>query len=58
MNGMDGRQGGALHGDRIRVLGPIIAGAVLGHYLDLYFHTDPWLTFALFMAGLGWASIG
>ena len=33
--------------------GPIIAGAVIGHYLDLYFRTDPWMTFALFLAGLG-----
>lgn len=32
---------------------PIIAGAVVGHYLDLTFHTDPWFTFALFMTGVG-----
>lgn len=32
--------------------GPIVAGALIGHYLDLYLHTDPWLTFVLFLAGL------
>jgi F0F1-type ATP synthase assembly protein I len=31
---------------------PIIAGALIGHYLDLHFHTDPWLTLSLFLAGL------
>ncbi|HEY2484891.1 MAG TPA: AtpZ/AtpI family protein [Candidatus Binataceae bacterium] len=31
---------------------PIIAGALVGHYLDLYFRTDPWLTLSLFLAGL------
>ncbi len=32
---------------------PIIAGSLLGHYLDLYFHTDPWLTLVWFLAGVG-----
>jgi F0F1-type ATP synthase assembly protein I len=31
---------------------PIIAGALIGHYLDLHFRTDPWLTLSLFLAGL------
>ncbi len=32
---------------------PIIAGALVGHYLDLYFHTDPWLTLLFFLTGVG-----
>jgi F0F1-type ATP synthase assembly protein I len=32
--------------------GPIIAGAIAGHYLDLYLHTDPWMTFTLFITGV------
>lgn len=31
---------------------PIIAGPVVGHYMDQYFRTDPWLTFAMFMLGV------
>ena len=31
---------------------PMIAGALLGHYLDLYFHTDPWLTLVMFLLGV------
>jgi F0F1-type ATP synthase assembly protein I len=31
---------------------PMIAGAVIGHFLDIYFRTDPWLTLTLFMLGL------
>jgi len=32
--------------------GPIIAGTVIGHYADQYFHTDPWLTLVLFLLGV------
>lgn len=31
---------------------PPIAGAIIGHYLDLHFHTDPWITLAMFLLGL------
>ena len=31
---------------------PMIAGAVIGHFLDIYFHTDPTLTLILFLLGL------
>jgi F0F1-type ATP synthase assembly protein I len=31
---------------------PMVAGAILGHFADLYFRTDPWLTLVLFMLGL------
>ena len=31
---------------------PMIAGAVIGHFADVYFKTDPWLTMVLFMLGL------
>lgn len=31
---------------------PMIAGAVIGHFLDVYFHSDPWMTLILFMLGL------
>ena len=31
---------------------PIIAGAILGHYLDQYFRTDPWLTLVTFILGV------
>ena len=31
---------------------PIIAGSIMGHYLDLYFRTDPWLTLLLFLGGV------
>ncbi len=30
----------------------MIAGAIIGHYLDLYFHTDPWLTLVMFLLGV------
>jgi F0F1-type ATP synthase assembly protein I len=33
--------------------GPIIAGALIGHFIDLYLHTDPWFTFVLFLLGVG-----
>ena len=33
--------------------GPIIAGTLLGHFLDMRFHTDPWLTLVLLLAGVG-----
>jgi F0F1-type ATP synthase assembly protein I len=31
---------------------PMIAGAVIGHFADVYFKTDPWLTMVLFLLGL------
>jgi len=31
---------------------PMIAGAVIGHFADIYFHTDPWITVTLFLLGL------
>ena len=31
---------------------PPIAGAIIGHYLDLHFHTDPWITLVMFLLGL------
>jgi F0F1-type ATP synthase assembly protein I len=31
---------------------PIIAGAIIGHYLDLYFKTDPYLTLVMFLLGV------
>ena len=31
---------------------PMIVGALIGHYLDIYLHTDPWLTLVMFMLGL------
>ncbi|MGH7813030.1 MAG: AtpZ/AtpI family protein [Candidatus Binataceae bacterium] len=31
---------------------PTIVGAIIGHYLDQYFRTDPWLTLAMFLLGL------
>lgn len=31
---------------------PIIAGAILGHYLDVYLHTDPLFTLILFLTGV------
>ena len=31
---------------------PIVAGAIVGHYLDQYFKTDPWLTLGMFLLGL------
>ncbi len=37
----------------IEFASPIIAGSFVGHYLDLYFHTDPWLTLFLFLTGVG-----
>ena len=32
---------------------PIIAGSLLGHFLDMRYHTDPWITLFLFLTGLG-----
>jgi F0F1-type ATP synthase assembly protein I len=31
---------------------PMVAGAIIGHLADSYFHTDPWLTLVMFMLGL------
>jgi F0F1-type ATP synthase assembly protein I len=31
---------------------PIIAGTLIGHFLDMHFHTDPWLTLALLLGGV------
>jgi F0F1-type ATP synthase assembly protein I len=31
---------------------PMIAGALIGHYADRYFKTEPWLTLILFLLGL------
>ncbi|MGD0073466.1 MAG: AtpZ/AtpI family protein [Candidatus Binataceae bacterium] len=31
---------------------PIVAGAIIGHYLDQYFRTDPWLTLVVFLTGV------
>lgn len=31
---------------------PMIAGALIGHLLDIHFRTDPWLTLTLFLLGL------
>jgi ATP synthase protein I len=31
---------------------PIVGGAIVGHYLDLYFKTDPWLTLIMFLLGV------
>jgi F0F1-type ATP synthase assembly protein I len=31
---------------------PMLAGALVGHYLDLYFKTDPYLTLVLFLLGV------
>ena len=28
-----------------------IAGGVMGHYIDVYFHTHPWFTAILFLFG-------
>lgn len=33
-------------------LTPIFAGPVLGHYLDVYFKTGPWLTVVMFVLGV------
>jgi len=32
-------------------VGPVIAGPLLGHYLDLHFGTDPKLTVLMFFLG-------
>ena len=32
--------------------GPIIAGTLIGHFLDVHFHTDPWLTLVLLLSGV------
>jgi F0F1-type ATP synthase assembly protein I len=31
---------------------PILAGAIIGHYLDLHFKTDPYLTLVMFLLGV------
>ena len=31
---------------------PMAIAAIIGHYLDLYFHTDPWLTLVMFLLGV------
>ncbi|HTY56601.1 MAG TPA: AtpZ/AtpI family protein [Candidatus Binataceae bacterium] len=31
---------------------PIVAGAIVGHFLDQYFKTDPWLTLVMFLLGV------
>ena len=31
---------------------PMVLCAVVGHYLDIYFHTDPWLTLVMFLLGV------
>ncbi len=31
---------------------PMIGGAIMGHYLDQYFKTDPYLTLAMFVLGM------
>lgn len=31
---------------------PMIAGAIIGHYSDAYFRTDPWQTLVMFMLGV------
>lgn len=31
---------------------PMLAGAIIGHYLDLYFKTDPYLTLLMFLLGV------
>ncbi|MGH7948289.1 MAG: AtpZ/AtpI family protein [Candidatus Binataceae bacterium] len=36
----------------IEFTSPMIAGALIGHYLDLYFHTDPWQTLGWFLLGV------
>jgi len=36
----------------IEFTSPMIAGAIIGHYLDKYFNTDPWLTLVMFMLGV------
>jgi len=30
----------------------MLAGAIIGHYLDLYFKTDPYLTLVMFLLGV------
>ncbi len=31
---------------------PMLAGAIIGHYLDVYFKTDPYLTLVMFLLGV------
>jgi len=31
---------------------PMIGGAIMGHYLDQYFKTDPYLTLVMFLLGM------
>lgn len=44
---------GRFAGIGLEFASPIIAGSLVGHYLDLYFHTDPWLTLVFFLTGVG-----
>jgi len=36
----------------VEFFSPIVAGTFAGHFLDVYFHTDPWLTLILLLAGV------
>jgi F0F1-type ATP synthase assembly protein I len=31
---------------------PMLAGAIIGHYLDVYMKTDPYLTLIMFLLGV------
>jgi len=31
---------------------PMIAGAIIGHFLDVHFKTDPFLTLVMFLLGV------
>jgi F0F1-type ATP synthase assembly protein I len=31
---------------------PMLAGAIIGHYLDRYFNADPYLTLVFFLLGV------
>jgi F0F1-type ATP synthase assembly protein I len=39
-------------GVAIEFTSPIIGGAILGHYLDVYFKTEPYLTLIALMLGV------
>ncbi|MCL5044636.1 MAG: AtpZ/AtpI family protein [Deltaproteobacteria bacterium] len=36
----------------VELVSPPVAGALLGHYLDLYFGTEPWLTLVMLVTGV------
>lgn len=36
----------------LELVSPILGGAILGHFLDLYFKTDPLLTLVLLLLGV------